>query len=136
MKQQMVYKSLMKCFLLLTQSYYTFLLAQFYCQLFLHILLLINELLFFILTFTITRIPDKIMTTFFTTIITTIKHSHLLLSLFHFCLLLQTTEFNLHSHLQLSCHFIYFVPLRHDPKLNTFRFMFLTTFGIHNPAYG
>ena len=35
-------------------------------------------------------------------------HSHLHLSSFQLCLLLQTLEFNLHSHLQLSCHFYVF----------------------------
>ena len=35
-------------------------------------------------------------------------HSHLHLSLFHLCLLLQTPEFNLHLHLKVSCHSICF----------------------------
>ena len=33
-------------------------------------------------------------------------HSHLHLSLFHVCLILQTAEVNLHIHLQDSCHII------------------------------
>ena len=31
-------------------------------------------------------------------------HSHLHLSLFHLCLLLQKIQFNLHMHLHVSCH--------------------------------
>ena len=107
----MVYKGQMKCFLLLIQFYCTFLLAKFYCvflltqfcyQLFLHIFLLINELLFFKLTLTIIRIPNKLSHVLLT------KHSHLHLSLFHFCLLLQIIGSNLYTYIY-NFHPILFV---------------------------
>ena len=59
-------------------------------------------------------------------------HSHLHLSLFHLCLLLQTLASNLHLHLQVSCHFICLVSLVLDIKLNTFTLIFLMISGTHN----
>ena len=63
-------------------------------------------------------------------------HSHLHLSLFHICLLLQIAEVNLHMYLQVSCHIICLVSLIRDIKLNTLTFMFLTMSGTHNLEYG
>ena len=63
-------------------------------------------------------------------------HSHLHLSLFHLCLLLQTLASNLHLHLQVSCYSICLVSLDLDIRLNTLTFMFLTTSETHNFAYG
>ena len=63
-------------------------------------------------------------------------HSHLHLPSFHLCLLLQTLTSNIHLHVQVSCHFIYLVSLVLDIRLNTLMFMFLTTLGTHNFAYG
>ena len=54
-------------------------------------------------------------------------HSHLHLSSFHLCLLLQTLAVNLHMHLQVSCHIMCLVSLILDIKLNTLTFMFLMT---------
>ena len=64
------------------------------------------------------------------------SHSHLHLSLFQSCLLLQTLASNLHLHLQALCYFTCFVSLVFDIRLNTLTFMFLATSGIHNFAYG
>ena len=61
-------------------------------------------------------------------------HSHLHLSLFQHCLLLQIVASNLH--LQVSCHFTCLASLVLDVRLNTLTFMFLTTSGTHNFAYG
>ena len=63
-------------------------------------------------------------------------HSHLHLSLFHICLLLQKAEVNLHTHLQVSCHIVCLVTLIRDIILNTLTFMFLMISGTHNLAYG
>ena len=63
-------------------------------------------------------------------------HSHLHLSSFHLCLLLQTLESNLHLHLQVSCHSICHISLVLDIRLNTLTFMFLIVSGTHNLAYG
>ena len=52
-------------------------------------------------------------------------HSHLYLSLFHICLLLQTLSSNLHLHLQVSCHFICLVSLFLDIRLNDLIFVSL-----------
>ena len=52
------------------------------------------------------------------------------------CLLLQTLESNLQLHLQVSCHSMCLVSLVLDIILNTLTFMFLTTLGTHNFAYG
>ena len=62
--------------------------------------------------------------------------SHLHLSSFQHCLLLQTLASNLHLHLQVSCHSFYLVSLVLDIILNTFTFMFLTTSETHNFVYG
>ena len=131
MKQQMVYKYLLNYFLLLIQFYCTFLLIKFYCQLFLHIFLLINKLLFLYSHLQLLGFQTKLLSHFLS-----IKHSHLHLSLFHFCLLLQIIGSNLHTHLQLSFHFICFVLFFHDIKSNTFAVIFLTTFGTHTLEYG
>ena len=63
-------------------------------------------------------------------------HSHLHLSSFHLCLLLQTLAINLLMHLQVSCQTICLVSLILDIKLNTLTFMFLMISGTHNLAYG
>ena len=63
-------------------------------------------------------------------------HSHLHLSSFHHCLLLQALALNPHMHLQVSCHIIYLISLILDIKLNTLTFMFLTTSGTSNLGYG
>ena len=52
------------------------------------------------------------------------------------CLLLQTLASSLHLHLQFSCHFMYLVSLVLDIKLNSLRFIFLTTSRIHIFTYG
>ena len=132
----MIYKSLMNCLniyyvLLLTQFYYAFLGAQFCYQLFLHILLLINKLLFLYSHLQLLVFQIKLLLHFLLT-----KHSHLHLILFHFCLLLQIIWSNLHSYLQLLCHFICFVLFFHGIRSNTFAVIFLTTFGTHTLAYG
>ena len=62
-------------------------------------------------------------------------HSNLHLFSFHLCLMLQILAYSLHLHLQISCHFIYFVWLVLEIRLNTLRFMFLTILGKHNFAY-
>ena len=62
-------------------------------------------------------------------------HSHLHLSLFLLCLLLQTLPSNLHLDLQVSCHSICLVSLVLENRLNTLTFMVLTTSGTHNLAY-
>ena len=61
-------------------------------------------------------------------------HSHLYLSLFHLCLLLQTFASNLHLQLQVSCHLMWLVSLVLDARLNTLTFMFLITSGTHKFA--
>ena len=47
-------------------------------------------------------------------------HSHLHLSSFHHCLLLQTLASNLHSHVYISCHSMCLVSLVLGFRLNTF----------------
>ena len=59
-------------------------------------------------------------------------HSHLHLSLFHLCLLLQILVSSLNLHLQVSCHFICLVSLVLEIRLNTLTFIFLLTSGTHN----
>ena len=59
-------------------------------------------------------------------------HSHLYLSSFHLCLLLQTLASNLHLYLQVSYHSMYLISLVLDIGLNTLTFMFLTK---HDFAY-
>ena len=49
-------------------------------------------------------------------------HSHLHLSSLQRSLLLQTLQLNLHSHLHVSCHSMYFVLLVPDIRLNTLTF--------------
>ena len=56
-------------------------------------------------------------------------HSHLHLSLFHRCLLLQIILSNLHIHLQVSCHFMCLVSLVNVSKLNTLTFKSFTVSG-------
>ena len=63
-------------------------------------------------------------------------HSHLHLSSFHLCLLLQTLTSNLHLHLQVSYHFMCLVGKLHEIKLNILTFTFLTISGTHNLAHG
>ena len=58
--------------------------------------------------------------------------SHLHLSLFQHCLLLQTLAPNLHLHLDVSCYFISCFIIS---RLNTLTFILLTTSGTHNFAY-
>ena len=62
-------------------------------------------------------------------------HSHIHLSSFHLCLLLQTLALNLHMHLQVSCNIICFVSLILEIKLNILTFIFLVISGTHNLAY-
>ena len=52
-------------------------------------------------------------------------HSHLDLSLFQCCLLLQTLASNLNLHLQVSCHSMRLVSLVLDIRLDTLTFMHL-----------
>ena len=63
-------------------------------------------------------------------------HSHLHLSSFHLCLLLQRLASNLHLRLQVLCHSICLVSLVFSIRLNTLTFMFLIVSGTHNLAYG
>ena len=86
-------------------------------------------------TFTITRIPNKSSINQFSLSINFL-HSHLHLSLFQRCLLLQTHASNLHLHLQVSCHSMCLVSLVLEIRVNTLKFMFLTTSGTYNFAYG
>ena len=58
-------------------------------------------------------------------------YSHLHLSLFHRCLLLQTLAFHLHLHLRVSCHSMCLVSLVLYIRLNTLTFIFLTTSETH-----
>ena len=122
----------MNYFLLLTQFYCTFLLTQFYYQLFLHILLLIKLLFSCIHTYNYWD-SNQI---YYHCIFLFVKHSHLHLVLFHFCLLLQIIGSNLQTHLQLPCHFIYFVLFVHDIRSNTFTVIFSITSEIHTLEYG
>ena len=61
-------------------------------------------------------------------------HSHLHLSSFHRCLLLQIILSNLHIHLQVSCHFMGLVSLVNVIKLNILTFDFFTPSGIQISA--
>ena len=63
-------------------------------------------------------------------------HSHLHLSSFQRCLLLQTLLLNLHLHLRVSCHFMHLVSLIPHTRLNTLTFKFFTTSGTLNFASG
>ena len=63
-------------------------------------------------------------------------HSHLHLSSFHICLLLQRAEVNLHIHLQVSCHTICLVSLILAIRLNTLTLIFSVISRTHNLAYG
>ena len=63
-------------------------------------------------------------------------HSHLHLSSFQRCLLLQTFASSLHLHLHVSCHFMSLVSLVFYIGLNTLTFKFFTTSGTHIFAYG
>ena len=58
-------------------------------------------------------------------------HSHVNLSLFHLCLLLQILAFNLHLYAQFLCHPIYLLSLVLDIRLNTLIFIPLATSGRH-----
>ena len=58
-------------------------------------------------------------------------HSHLHLSSFQRCLLLQTLASNLHLHLHVSCHFMCLFSLVLDIILNSLTFKFSTTSGTH-----
>ena len=121
MKQQMVYKRLMTCFLLLTQFYCTFFTDKVLLYLFISSHSSVNKRAAFflyshlqLLGFQTNSLSHFLLT----------EHSHLHLSLFCFCLLLRIIGSNLHSHLQLSCHFIRFVLFFHDIRSNTFKVMF------------
>ena len=61
--------------------------------------------------------------------------SHQHLSLFQCCLSLQTIESNLHSYLHVSCHFIFFISLVLDIKLNTLTLKSSTTSRTHIFVY-
>ena len=61
-------------------------------------------------------------------------HSHLHLSSFQRCLLLQMLASNLHLHLYVSCHSVCLVSLVLDIRLNTLTFKFFTTSQTHNFA--
>ena len=63
-------------------------------------------------------------------------NSHLHLSLFQRCLLLQILAQNLHSHLHVSCHSMCLLSLVLDFRLNTLTFKFFTTSGTQIFAYG
>ena len=64
-------------------------------------------------------------------------HSHLHLSSFHLCLLLQTLESKSTPEFTSFMSFsMCFVLLANEIKLNTLTFMSLTTSGTHNLAYG
>ena len=63
-------------------------------------------------------------------------HSHLHLSSFHRCLLLQIILSNLHIHLHDSCHFMCLVSLVIVFKLNTLTFKFFVASGTQILAYG
>ena len=63
-------------------------------------------------------------------------HSHLHLSSFYLCLLLQTLASNLHLHVQVLCHSICLVSLVLDIRLNTLTFVFLMVSGTQTLAYG
>ena len=63
-------------------------------------------------------------------------HSHLHLSSFQCCLLLQTLLINLHLDLHISCYSLRLVSLVPDTRLNTLTFTFFTTSGTHNFAHG
>ena len=63
-------------------------------------------------------------------------YSHLDLSLFRCCLLLQALLFSLHLHLHVSSHSMCIVSLVLDIRLNTLTFKFFTTSGTHIFAYG
>ena len=58
-------------------------------------------------------------------------HSHLHLSSFQHCLLLQTLASNLHSHLHVSCHSLCLVSLVLYITLNTLTFKFFAISGTH-----
>ena len=64
------------------------------------------------------------------------KHSHLHLSLLHFCLLLQTIGSNLQTYLQLSWKVICFVLFVNVIKSNILTVTFLTISGIYTLEYG
>ena len=66
----------------------------------------------------------------------TFFHSHLYLSSFQRCLLLQTLASNLHLHLHISCHSMRLVSLVLDIRLNILTSKFLTTSETHSFAYG
>ena len=66
----------------------------------------------------------------------TVNRCLLILDLKPFASNLHTLAFNLHLHLQVSCHSMYLVSLVLDIRLITVTFMFLTTSGIENFAYG
>ena len=62
-------------------------------------------------------------------------HSHLHLSSFQRCLLLETLAGSLHLHLPVSCHSDCFVLLVLGIRLNTLTFKFFAISGTHNVAY-
>ena len=97
-----------------------------YCNIFIihtniHLKIFVDEILYGSLIFVV----------FLKTDLTIIVKVLLHFSLFQRFLLLQTVVFNLHLHLPVLCVlFHYFL------RLNTLTFMFLTTSGTHNFAYG
>ena len=58
------------------------------------------------------------------------------LSSFQRYLLLQALASTLHFYLHVSCNFLYIASFALDIRLNSLRFMFLTTSGIHILEYG
>ena len=62
-------------------------------------------------------------------------HLYLHLFLFQHCLLLQIIPSNLHTHLQVSYHFINLVSLALDSRLNTLTFKYFITSGTQIFAY-
>ena len=129
MKQQMVYNFLL---ILLSKLFY---LGQLLlcCHLFLHILLLLfNLAAFFLYSHSqLLMFQTKSSSHFLST-----KHSHLHLFLFHFCLLSQTIESSLQTHLQLSWKVICFVVFTNVIKSNIFTVTFFIISGMHTLAYG
>ena len=63
-------------------------------------------------------------------------HSHLHLSSFQRCFLLQTPASSLNLHLHVSTHYICLASLVSDIRMNTLAFTFLTTSGTDSFAYG
>ena len=89
---------------------------------------------FITFTLTITWIPNKPLFHISLSINSLLSHLHL--SSFQRCLLLQKLTSNLHLHLHVSCHSICLVSLVLDIKLNTLTFRILPTSGTQSFAWG